>query len=491
MLKRKEIVMTTLIIAALFFLGSCGGGKLKVKPVSKTKNPAELISRLDNDIANARKNQVNVLSPIMFAKAEESLTSAKKRLAAGGKLLKLREDITMGRTQLSSAENKAQISRNIIAKTIQGRDMARSAGAVKLGKDYTVAEEAFLDLTKALEKNNLKYTQKNREKVTENFRQLELRAIKTRTLGKVRKLIAEARKNGIHKIVPKSYALAHKALNEADEFITKNPYKKEIMREKADFALFMALRMIEIAHHSEKIENMRSEGIAILHEGVIYRIAERLSAQDMRNHSFDMQVDNILETIQAKEYDRVFLKEKNREYLARIDILKKQIAGLEGQSKEQLAAKERLIAEKRFNQLFYKVQDFFKSKEAEIYKKENQLIIRLKAMKFPVGKSVILPSNYALLSKVQRVIRTFGEVDVVIEGHTDSTGSADLNEHLSEQRADAVRQYLVANETLPFDKIIAVGYGSTRPLVSNSTEKGRAINRRIDLIITPYFKLTR
>ena len=124
----------------------------------------------------------------------------------------------------------------------------------------------------------------------------------------------------------------------------------------------------------------------------------------------------------------------------------------------------------------------------EVYKKQNQIIIRLKTMQFPVGKSVIIPDNYDLLSKVQRAIRTFGEPDVIIGGHTDSTGSEEVNEHLSQQRADAVRQYFVANETLPYEKIIAVGYGSMRPIASNATDSGRAMNRRIDVIITPEAK---
>jgi outer membrane protein OmpA-like peptidoglycan-associated protein len=139
--------------------------------------------------------------------------------------------------------------------------------------------------------------------------------------------------------------------------------------------------------------------------------------------------------------------------------------------------------------LFNTVQGYFEPREAETYKSGNQLVIRLKGIQFPVGKSVILPKNYTLLSKVQRAIRTLGDVDVVIEGHTDSTGSSELNEHLSEQRADAVRQYLVANETLSYDKIIAVGYGSIRPIAPNKTAAGRALNRRIDLIITPHFKI--
>ena len=147
--------------------------------------------------------------------------------------------------------------------------------------------------------------------------------------------------------------------------------------------------------------------------------------------------------------------------------------------------KERLAAEKRFNQLFNTVQSSFSPDEAEVYKQADRLVIRLKAVQFPVGKHFIMPSNYSLLSKVQRAVRTFGEPNVIIEGHTDSTGSNDLNEHLSQQRAEAVRAYFVANGTLTRERIVAVGYGSKRPLASNATAKGRAINRRIDLIIVP------
>ena len=66
-----------------------------------------------------------------------------------------------------------------------------------------------------------------------------------------------------------------------------------------------------------------------------------------------------------------------------------------------------------------------------------------------------------------------------------STGSDGVNEHLSQKRAEAVREYLVANRTLPYDRIVAVGYGSMRPLASNETIEGRAINRRIDVILKP------
>jgi outer membrane protein OmpA-like peptidoglycan-associated protein len=77
---------------------------------------------------------------------------------------------------------------------------------------------------------------------------------------------------------------------------------------------------------------------------------------------------------------------------------------------------------------------------------------------------------------------------VVIEGHTDTTGTNEVNMLLSQQRAASVRDYMIANQTLAPDGISAVGYGSERPLASNATAAGRAINRRIDILIIPQAK---
>jgi OOP family OmpA-OmpF porin len=227
---------------------------------------------------------------------------------------------------------------------------------------------------------------------------------------------------------------------------------------------------------------MSPEQIAFEIEALLQKTASQLAAPDMRDQSFERQTENILASISAQKADYEYSVKKVKEQQLEITDLKQKVASLEGQSRQQ---QERLMAEKQLSQLFSEVRSYFDPKEAEVYKSENQLIIRLKTINFPVGQAVIMPENYALLSKVQRAIRAFGEPDVIIGGHTDSSGPEPLNEHLSQQRAEAVRQYLVANGVLPFDKIIAVGYGSMRPLASNATEAGRAMNRRIDVTISP------
>ena len=481
----KINLILILLSAAVLALTACAGQQLEVAPISKSDNPQQLINQLDNDIAMARKNQVNVLAPTWFKRADSSLSAAKTVLEKGDRLSVILENIASGRAQLQRAEEIAKTTRATIPDAIKARELARQAGATNLESDYTAVENRFLDLTEAIEKDNLGYARRSQAGVTEQFRRLELRYIKIQTIGEVRRLIKEAKQKGLHKIAPESYAVAEKKLTEADNFITENPYQKEKMHQLAAEALFMARRIQPVAAQIEKVENMEPEQIVLWAEGILYQTTQKLGAPDMRDRSFDDQVENILATISAQSADHEFMIENTKKQQEEIEKLQKNIATLEGQTIKEQKENERLLAEKHFNEKLSSIQDYFKPQEAEVYKKQNQVIIRLKAMNFPVGQSVILPENYTLLSKVQSAIRTFGEPEVIIGGHTDSTGSESLNEHLSQQRADAVRQYFVANETLPYEKIIAVGYGSMRPIASNATQSGRAMNRRIDVIITP------
>ncbi|MGD8645271.1 MAG: hypothetical protein PVJ77_01975, partial [Desulfobacterales bacterium] len=68
-------------------------------------------------------------------------------------------------------------------------------------------------------------------------------------------------------------------------------------------------------------------------------------------------------------------------------------------------AKERLAAEKEFNEKFVQIQNYFEPEEAEVYKQGNQLVIRLKSIQFPVGKDTIMPKNYETLSRIDVIVR--------------------------------------------------------------------------------------
>ncbi len=506
--KRSPVKLIIILVAAVL-VSACGTTSPKPDAGSAQTdlNPIDEVNKIENEITVARQNQIDVLSPDMFARAETAYLKAKSEAENGSDIETVSEYTDTARTYLRTAEENAKVARTILAQVIESRDKARIAGATKLGKDYQKVEDRFLNLTQAIEKNDIRYSQKNAPDVDKEYRDLELRAIKIETIGEVRNILNKAEEGDVTQYAPESFALAKNLLNETDAFISENPYAKEEMYKKAQHNLFMARRALAIADQCKTIDTMTPEEIALYVEDTLGIITNQLGAPDMRDQKFYIQVENIQGSIQSLQDDNRFMAEKLKlkrteletmkaDYDKRFDELNQQIAFLEGKSKEEQTANEQLIAqqrameqklaaEKQFNRLFSEVQTYFDANEAEVYKKGNQLVIRLKGIQFPVGQAIIMPNNYLLLSKAQRAIRTFGEPSVVIEGHTDSTGTHELNKHLSQQRANSVRQYLIANQTLPAGKIIAVGYGPERPLASNATAEGRAINRRIDIIIVP------
>jgi OmpA-OmpF porin, OOP family len=492
----KKNFRIILVITMLSFLGVWSVGKSKAEPFQTPESLTLQIDWLENDLRNSRNVQVDILSPNAFAEAEELLNDAKKRLDRGDKQSKILEKIAGAQDQLKRAKEVSQRARTELSQVIKARELARAAGATSYEKEYAAVEEEFLELTEAIEKDKIERAQKNGPKVSEQYRQLELRAIKEQTLGEARKLIAQAEKEGAKKLAPNTYREAQKKLLEVDEFITKNPYQKLKIHNMADEALLQAGRLLQVTRQSETIKTMKPEMVTLWVEEILFETSSKLATVDMRDQPLATQKENILGAIDALQQDHRFLMDKVKSQQTEMDSKDKQIAYLEKQTQKEQAAKKqiaaereevekRLAAERRFNQLFTEVRSYFMPDEAEVYKQGSELVIRLKAITFPVGKDVIMPSNYSLLSKAQRAIRTFGEPSLVVEGHTDSTGSEDRNQHLSQRRAESVRAYLVANGTLPQEKIIAVGYGSKRPLASNKTAEGRAINRRIDVIIRP------
>ena len=204
------------------------------------------------------------------------------------------------------------------------------------------------------------------------------------------------------KLAPQSFNVAQNKLSETDAFITQHPYEKEMMHQKANEALFMSQRMFQIADQSEKFKDMKPEETTLWMEKILYEITAKLVATDMRNQTYEIQVKNIVGSIDALQKDRQFMFDKVKTLQSEIDTKNSQLADLQGKSREQQIVQERLAAEKRFNELFIEVQNLFSPDEAEVYKKGDSLVIRLRSIQFPVGKSVIMPDNYPLISKIQQ-----------------------------------------------------------------------------------------
>lgn len=99
---------------------------------------------------------------------------------------------------------------------------------------------------------------------------------------------------------------------------------------------------------------------------------------------------------------------------------------------------------------------------------------------FAFDSEALRPQAEVTLDEVARRLREHTDVSIRIEGHTDSVGSAQYNQGLSERRANSVRDYLVS-QGVAEDRMMAVGYGEQRPVATNETDEGRALNRRVEI----------
>jgi len=111
------------------------------------------------------------------------------------------------------------------------------------------------------------------------------------------------------------------------------------------------------------------------------------------------------------------------------------------------------------------------------------LIVNMPDALFQTGKSELMPQVREKLAKIAGIVSSHPDLKLSVEGHTDSVGSDEYNQQLSEKRAQTARDYLVS-QGVPADSIVSRGFGKTVPIESNDTPQGREKNRRVEIIVS-------
>jgi OOP family OmpA-OmpF porin len=106
----------------------------------------------------------------------------------------------------------------------------------------------------------------------------------------------------------------------------------------------------------------------------------------------------------------------------------------------------------------------------------------LKNVQFELNSSELTAGSSESLDKAVDAMNEYDQIRIEIQAYTDSMGEASYNQYLSEQRANSVRDYMI-NKGIAADRMVAKGYGESKPIADNSTREGRAKNRRVELKI--------
>lgn len=122
---------------------------------------------------------------------------------------------------------------------------------------------------------------------------------------------------------------------------------------------------------------------------------------------------------------------------------------------------------------------------ADVTRKEDALIVNLGAGSlFDASSAALSPGGSDRVRSLARTLQSYPQERVIVKGHTDSQGDERFNQRLSEDRADSVRNLLVAEGVTP-SRITAVGLGAGLPIATNATAEGREQNRRLEIELRP------
>jgi len=446
MKKLLQMTVKNSVLACLLAGGVMACSHLPVQTIPETANPSEEIEKLATEQQDALNQQVDVLAPTYFSEASEALKNARESRSDGDETKDILAYVAEGKANLLKANEIAKISRSSLGSVVAARKDALTANAQKiLKKDFEDADNTLMDATKNIEDNKLGAADEARDSLTKRYAALELNAIKIEKLRAARATIEKAENEGAKESASRTLAEAKKVLASADGFITANRHDKAGIDNQSKTATESANRLLDITRQVKVADKVDSETAVLAREAQ----SNKLSAEVAAGKATTAELADATATSDS-------LTAKNSE----------------------------MAAQKLDDQRVSDVRAKFASNEAEVYRQGDKLIIRIKTIAFPSGKSTLPSGSFPVLGKVQQVIDQLSASHVTVEGHTDAVGSSDANKKLSDERATAIRAYLSANG-YDDSNISTVGYGDSKPLASNKTAAGRAQNRRVDVIIEP------
>ncbi len=447
----------------------------------------------DKELESAKAARADVLAPKSFNEGMKSYREAERRLERGRNLRDIQRELDRAIQFFRKATEVTALANVTLKAALAARDDAENAEAASFASEEWVdARDKFEEAARKLEDGDVNGARRRADEAEQRFRAAELAAIKANYLNETWQLLEYAERIKVDDRAPKTLQLAQSLVNQAERQLNENRYDTDEPRALAQEAKREARHAVFLAGKVEELRRAKPETLEdhlLSMEEPMRQIAAAMELPVTFEAGFEQPTEAIVsratayqDTLQALRSSLSGGEEMIATLQARVAELEEQLGGVE---EERSALAQRMEAQARLQQRFATVELMFTRDEARVIREGDDVILRLHGLTFAVGRAAIEPSYFPLLTKVQQAIRTFPDCRVTVEGHTDSFGGDEANQRLSEDRAAAVRQYLLANMDFDALKMEATGYGESRPVASNETKEGRARNRRIDVVIHP------
>lgn len=466
-LSMKKIILIIYCSLALTLIGCASAEKAELNSGGDTQAAVAEVVKLSSE---AEQIQADLLSFKEHSKGTEHLQKAQRGLAGEYKPEYILENAAIAKANFQLALKQSR-DRSINApRILQSRKAALGAGL----KNSTQLKVSLANVDDDMRDETDNFSEVLEPKEFSEFQKkyfsLEVEAVQFRELDAVKKAIRKASDQEADELAPKTLRMALLDVSEAENLIAQSPRDSGIHGTSVTTAVERSVLLAEVMD------------VILSAPGTPEDIALKIVHQNRELAKLSENVGSLQQNLETTQSS---LAETEGELKVQTEALQSTRSNLLESESALIMQNEELEKNStriRFQIAMDEAVKQFSEDEASVYQQGSKLIFRLKRINFRSGTSTIPAASKPLLAKINTIIQALGAELVVVQGHTDSIGATDLNKQLSTKRAVSVANYLASLAS--GYKIGYIGFGESRPIVTNETKEGRAINRRVDLVVT-------
>lgn len=458
---KKLIKFLSFTVMAAMLLSGCS--EMKKAQLTSGNDPEKAIMEVSKLRAEALKSQHDVLADEAFTKGTSYLNEAKNYYKQEDATKDVLINASISKYLFKDARKIAKTRKSSANRILNARKSALDAGARK--SDLLV--ESMLEIDDDLKSETGQFSKalspEDFSALQKQYLVLESKSVQFTELNSVIKTINQALENDADDLAPKTLRTASLDYKTSMNIIAQSPRSPTVFGGSVKKSRNSATLLLDVMNVIKGAK------------GTPERIALQIVKQKRALGELSTNVGKLEANLQTTK-DSLQSSNEN------LETTKQSLQEKEGTLRSQEEQLARASTQVRFQKAMDEARKVLSQNDALVYQQGNKLIFRLKRINFRTGTSVIPKSSTPLITKVNKIIKKLDAKKVIVQGHTDSVGSAKVNKKLSSKRATSVANYL--HSLKGGYKITFAGYGEANPIASNETSAGRATNRRVDLVVS-------
>ena len=450
---KKPISLLWCILTAVLLTGCA---ELRQAKLDAGSDPAKAVDEVAKIEIGAQHDQLDVLADKAYAQGHAYLADARQGLKDGEAKEAVLKNAAIAKAFFQDAKKIGLPRQDNASRILEARASALAADV----RTNAALVETLADIDDDLKSETKQFSRalspEDFSELQKRYLALEVRGVQYRELGGAKKAIAQAKADNAAKLAPKTLRNAELDYETGMNMIAQSPRVPNLYSKSVHDALKSATQLVDVM-------NVIKSGPGTPEKIAIQIVQQKRALGELSTNVGKLKAN--LETTQQS------LQQKE-------GALKRTEGALKTQE-QQLAMAATQV---KFQQAMEEARRTLPADDALVYQQGNTLVFRLKRVNFKSGTAIIPDASKPLIAKVDSIIRKLNVDTVMVQGHTDSVGSAETNKTLSTARASAVANYLYSLGGRY--KLMYVGYGESSPIASNETAEGRATNRRVDLVVS-------